>query len=101
MRFKIDPEVIRLIVMVTAGIQTMTAVLTGTHAIPDAALVWVVAVGAFLQGMSVAYQQGVQTEPPHGMITEEYARVDAARVDAVTMPDQPKGSVTTDLRPGG
>lgn len=74
MRFKIDPEVIRLVVMITAGIQAMTAVLTGTDALPDRAFVWVVAVGAFLQGIAAAYAQGVQTEPAHGMLTEEYSK---------------------------
>lgn len=74
MRFKIDPEVIRLVQMITAGLMAMTAVLTGTDALPEQALVWVVAAGAFLTGFSAAYAQGQQTEPPHGMITEEFAK---------------------------
>lgn len=100
MRFKIDPEVIRLVVMITAGVQAMTAVLTGTDALPDVALVWVVALGAFLQGVSAAYAQGQQTEPPHGMITEDYARADVGRAEMVTASGrEPDPSWRPDTRP--
>lgn len=78
MKIKIDPETIRLVQAIAAGLQAVTAVLTGVDALPPVVLVVVVVVGTFLQATSAAYTQGVQTEPPHGMITEDYARNDAA-----------------------
>ena len=74
MRFKIDPEVIRFVQGITAAVQGMAAVLTGTDAISKNALVWIVAVGAMLQGFSAFYMQGVNTNPPAGMLTEERAK---------------------------
>lgn len=74
MRFKIDPEVIRFVQAITAAVQGMAAVLTGTDAITPTALVWIVAVGAMLQGFGAFYVQGVNTNPPEGMLTEERAK---------------------------
>lgn len=69
-----DPELIRLVQAVTAAVQAMAAVLTGTDAISPTALVWIVAVGAMLQGFGAFYVQGVNTNPPEGMLTEERAK---------------------------
>lgn len=74
MRFKISPEMIRLIAIVAAGVQAFTAVLTGTDVVSSKVLVIIVAAGAFLQATAAAYSQGVQTNPPEGMLTEERAR---------------------------
>lgn len=74
MKIKVDPETIRLVQAIAAGLQAVTAVLTGVDALPPVVLVVVVVVGTFLQATSAAYTQGVQTEPSHGMITEELAK---------------------------
>jgi len=74
MMFKVDPEVIRFVQAVTAAVQGLAAVLTGTDAITPTALIWIVAVGAMLQGFAAFYTQGVNTNPPEGMLTEERAK---------------------------
>src|SRR5262245_63101297 len=84
MRLKIDPEIVRFVVAITAGLQGLSAVLTGTDVMGPKALVVVVAVTAFLQGWAAAYAQGVQTEPAHGMLTEESSRTMATRSEEHT-----------------
>lgn len=74
MMVKISPEIVRLVTAITAGLQLFAAMLTGTDVISPSVLVVLVAVGASLQAALAAYGQGVQTNPPAGMLTEERAR---------------------------
>ena len=74
MMIKVSPEVIRLTLAVTAGLQLFASMLTGTDVLPASALVVIVALSASLQAMCAAYNQGVQTNPPPGMLTEERAK---------------------------
>lgn len=73
MRFKVDPEVVRLAQAVTAFIQLLGAGLTGTDVLPKNALVLIVVIGSALAGALTLYSQGIQTNPPQGMVTEERA----------------------------
>jgi len=61
MRFKIDPEVVRLIAMIAAFVQIVGATLAANDVIPKAPVLVLVAIGAGLQGALIAYAQGVQT----------------------------------------
>jgi uncharacterized membrane protein YciS (DUF1049 family) len=74
MMVKVSPEVIRITLAVTAGLQLFASMLTGTDILPGSALVVIVALSAALQAMCAAYGQGVQTNPPTGMLTEERAK---------------------------
>jgi len=74
MMIKVSPEVIRLTLAITAGLQLFASMLTGTDVLPASALVVIVALSASLQAMCAAYNQGVQTNPPPGMLTEERAK---------------------------
>jgi hypothetical protein len=74
MMVKVSPEVIRITLAVTAGLQLFASMLTGTDVLPGSALVVIVALSASLQAMCAAYGQGVQTNPPTGMLTEERAK---------------------------
>lgn len=73
MRFKINPEAVRLAQAVTAFIQLLGAGLTGTDVLPKNALVLIVVIGSALAGALTLYSQGMQTNPPDGMLTEERA----------------------------
>lgn len=95
MRVKIDPEVVRLVVAVTAFIQMFATGLLTVHGIPDWIPGVLIALGAALQAMCAAYTQGIQTEPPHGMITEEYAKKDVT----VAADRQALMEDTRDMRP--
>jgi uncharacterized membrane protein YciS (DUF1049 family) len=84
MMVKVSPEVIRITLAVTAGLQLFASMLTGTDILPGSALVVIVALSAALQAMCAAYGQGVQTNPPTGMLTEERAKeLDAPTPGAV------------------
>jgi hypothetical protein len=89
MMVKVSPEVIRITLAVTAGLQLFASMLTGTDILPGSALVVIVALSAALQAMCAAYGQGVQTNPPPGMLTEERAK------DLQTPPAPPATPETT------
>ncbi len=74
MMVKVNPEVARILVAVTAFVQALGAGFTGAEVLPERALIVLVVVGGALQLALATYLQGVQTEPPHGMVTEEAAR---------------------------
>lgn len=63
MRFKIDPEIVRLIAMVTGFVQMLGATLAASRALPDRPVLIIIAVGAGLQAALAAYAQGVHTDP--------------------------------------
>lgn len=73
MRVKVSPETIRIAQAVTAFVQLLGAGLTGTDVLPEKALVLLVVIGSALAGALALYSQGIQTNPPEGMITEERA----------------------------
>ena len=75
MKFKINPEVVRLITMITAFVQTVgaTLALAAPGAVPTTLVLVVVTVGGGLQAALASYSQGMQTNPPEGMLTEERA----------------------------
>ena len=90
---KVSPEVVRLVTAITAGVQMFSAMLTGTDVLPTSALVVIVAVGASLQAALMAYGQGVQTNPPAGMLTEERAR-ELSAPDPTPVPNVPEPAPT-------
>lgn len=97
MKFKISPEVVRLIAMITAFVQTVGAslALAAPGTVSATVVLVFVAIGGGLQAALVAYGQGIQTNPPEGMITEERA-AELTTQDADTEPTPrfvPGGSV--------
>lgn len=74
-KFKISPEVVRLVAMITAFVQTVGAslALAAPGAISATVVLVLVAVGGGLQAALASYAQGMQTNPPEGMLTEERA----------------------------
>lgn len=81
MMVKITPEWVRLLTALAAGTQVFAAALAGTDVLPVKALIVIVAVGSSLNAMLAAYTQGVQTNPPQGMLTEERAKQLSEPVD--------------------
>jgi len=69
-RFRIDPEVVRLVAMLTAFVQVVGASLAASNAIPEAPALVLMAIGAGLQGALAAYAQGVQTPTPPQPVSE-------------------------------
>ena len=74
MMVKITPEWVRLLTALVAGSQVFAAAMTGSDVLSAKALIVIVAVGSSLNAMLAAYTQGVQTNPPQGMLTEERAK---------------------------
>lgn len=84
MRFKINPEVVRLIAMITAFVQTVggSLALAAPDVLSPVVALVLMAIGGGLAAALAAYQQGTQTNPPEGMLTEERA----AELSADTAP---------------
>lgn len=61
MRFKIDPEIIRLIASIAAAVQLFASLLTGTDVLPVKVLIVMSAATAAVAGWCAAYSQGVRT----------------------------------------
>ena len=105
MRVKIDPEIIRITLAIVAGVQLFTSMLTGVDVLPGKVLIVLTALCASVAAMCVAYTQGVQTNPPQGMLTEEHAK--ELETPAAIVADAPPAPVdtavyqTTDLRTPG
>lgn len=72
-KVKVSPEVVRIAQAVIAFVQLLGAGLTGTDVLPEKALVLLVVIGSALAGAMTLYSQGIQTNPPEGMVTEERA----------------------------
>jgi hypothetical protein len=74
-KFKINPEIVRLVTMVTAFFQAVGAALAlaAPGAVPATLVLVFVVIGGGLQAALASYSQGMQTNPPEGMLTEERA----------------------------
>lgn len=87
MRVKIDPEVIRIALAVVAGTQLFASMLTGVDVLPVKVLLVITAACAAITLMCSTYTQGLQSNPPEGMLTEERA----AELDEQTEQAPPLG----------
>ena len=78
MRFKLDPELVRLIAAITAAIQVLGATLAAAHTIPSTPVLIIVAVGSALQAALATYSQGHATPSNEPSVPS---------VEAETVPD--------------
>ena len=91
MKFKISPEVVRMIAMITAFVQTVgaTLALAAPGTVSATLILVIVAIGGGLQAALASYSQGTQTNPPAGMLTEERA-AELTDPDPDTEPTPPR-----------
>ena len=93
MRVKVSPEVIRIVLAVVAGLQLFASMLTGVDALPGKVLVVLTAACAAVALMCSTYTQGLQTNPPQGMLTEERAK----ELETASAPSAPPETPTAPL----
>lgn len=63
MRFKIDPEIVRLVAAITAGVQALGTMAGLTDVIGPKFAFAIVGLGVMLQAMLLSYSQGHATDP--------------------------------------